>query len=664
MNKLCKKVLLVITSLLAGLMLMTGSAFAAWESGEIILARELSIGEIVTVQIASGTNKDAMVVKEGECPRLVLLENLGADTVYKETGGSESNRAYDISNLKTVIDSRTAGHANYIVNISAPFLHDIAQNEDQNLPALIDTRLTMAGGFWTRSPLSYSYLFYAHPYGVVASTYSQNYSGVRPAFNLKVGTCLKYSSTTGKFSVITSATERAIAFFKLNGFDTVISVPQGQTPAGFSVLPGYTGVFYKEFNGMFLFAGTQDYTTPTNIGSLNIDFPSEMSQATFARNSTKYKRNGSLVSANVPAYETGKFGNGVHIEEATTNLLTANQSSVETDIIGFDTDATGTPTLTRVTTENWTGSASLRIQTNTSGHGIRVSNGIQLAGQYTFTVWLKGTGNAILVIYDGVDVTASEGFFLTSNWTRYSVTRNCANGRIHGYVIQNGSGTMDCYADGMQLEAKAYATSWQIGGTARAADSLYYTLTSALPNEWFMSGVWIPEQDSTIGTNVDLVLNMLYFDETNRYGVGYTAFGDHFYFYKPGDGGRLDASAIVFSADDKIEYGAAQFTQSHGDLVAGMHLWYRINGGPVLHVSNTNTNTHTAPTKLYVGCYPYASYEANGTHDSIKLIDITATEENGTTINNAWAESFLTAASAPAADEATLLLCNFDNNLN
>ena len=57
-----------------------------------------------------------------------------------------------------------------------------------------------------------------------------------------------------------------------------------------------------------------------------------VADATFARNSVAYKSDGTQVAAGVPRFEAAVYNQGLRVEESTTtNLLTANQSSVETD---------------------------------------------------------------------------------------------------------------------------------------------------------------------------------------------------------------------------------------------------------------------------------------------------------------------------------------------
>lgn len=286
MKKILKKSIYVFISLVLCLVFVSSPVLAARSDGEIIFAKDLAVGEIVTVQIATGTNADAMVVNPEECPRLVLLINLGSDVIYRNNvpGGYDYTNyvTYDLSNLKNEINSRTSGHADYIFNISAPFLDDILKTSLNYIDSYnyklgpFDGRLGLGGSFWTRSS-GYNEKVMCCLTGymtnmVTAKPYSDiNGCGVRPAFNLKSDTILKYNSAIAKYTVTTAAEDLALAFFQANGFDSVIYVPQGQTPAGYTALTGYTGVFYKQINNRFLFVYVQEYTPPTSVGSLNIN---------------------------------------------------------------------------------------------------------------------------------------------------------------------------------------------------------------------------------------------------------------------------------------------------------------------------------------------------------------------------------------------------------
>lgn len=396
---------------------------------------------------------------------------------------------------------------------------------------------------------------------------------------------------------------------------------------------------------------------------------------TFTRASVAYKKDGTQVASGVPRYEAGKFGNGVHIEEATNNLLTANQSSVDTDTTGFAINGAGT-VISRDTTQHWNGNASLKVVTPANtGYGFMTSPYTTITGgqPYTASVYLKGSGIVALQIQERnsgtyLRTTVSTWITLTNEWQRLSVTATIGTdaNQTMIYVYQTTATINTFWADGLQIEQKAYATSWQIGGTPRVADSLYYTLPSALPSEWFISGVWVPDQGSAVDKILNSRLVMPYYDANNRFMLDYAPSTDTFILYKiyGGSSITLNSAVVSFSAGDTISFAVAQLTQAHGDLAAGMHMWCRINSGTVVHVSNIDVNLPTAPTKAYIGCHTPAGNLANGVIDAVKLVDIQAAAASGTTISEAWAESFLTATTAPTADPATILLANFDNTLD
>lgn len=250
-----------------------GEVYAARLNGEIIYARDLAIGEIVT------TNKgDAMVVGVGDTPRLVMLANFG-NSVY---GGTGSARAYDSSTLKGAINTAMAGHADYIFNISAPFLHDIAQGNGTDSSArgqLIDARLAQGGHFWTRTPYgSYTtYVWYVHSDGYVYSHVASHSSGVRPAFNLKSGTLLIWNSATQKYTVGgdsptgNTVLDQAITKYNMFGVDTVMYLPEGSVPAGYTLMYGDEKLYYKKVKNGFVIVLVEHYTAPTSIGDLIIN---------------------------------------------------------------------------------------------------------------------------------------------------------------------------------------------------------------------------------------------------------------------------------------------------------------------------------------------------------------------------------------------------------
>lgn len=185
-----------------------------------------------------------------------------------------------------------------------------------------------------------------------------------------------------------------------------------------------------------------------------------------------------------PRFEAGKFAGtkALRIEEGATNLLTANQSNVETDTTGFT--AVNGATISRDTSEQYEGAASLKIVTNTSASaGMFVSVTTSAQGTYTSRCRVKNTG-ADMNVWTRINysdatfddsthtVVASSGSFtdvviapLTSNGAK-----TVSSVQLH-VRRTTGTANVTCYVDALQLAAKAYATTWHVGGATRNAEA-------------------------------------------------------------------------------------------------------------------------------------------------------------------------------------------------
>jgi hypothetical protein len=222
--------------------------------------------------------------------------------------------------------------------------------------------------------------------------------------------------------------------------------------------------------------------------------------ALFSRASTAYKDDGSAVAAGEPRYETLGGRQGVMVEAGATNLLTVNQASVETDLAGIGKNI-GTETHARTTAEYWSGAACLQVQTTSNGsEGFFTSaTGCSPSQSYTASVWLKGAGTVLLRIVE-IDVglgivgsTFSALITLTAQWTRYTVSRTFGASGVYMRMMVTNSPpqTVTWYADGMQIEQKAYPTSWQLPGTARAAESLSFDPAPVVTPEAGALALWV-----------------------------------------------------------------------------------------------------------------------------------------------------------------------------
>jgi hypothetical protein len=426
--------------------------------------------------------------------------------------------------------------------------------------------------------------------------------------------------------------------------------------------------------------------------------------ATFARSGVKRKKDGTSVADGTPSYETGKFSNGIHIDESATNVMLQSQD------LGTTWTAVGTSVVSTNTTEAPDGTTTADTLTDNDASGLEyVSQAVTIANDSTwwttsvfikkdtdetrfpaFGLWLTGgtsevkitaqlntktgataarTSQGTVLIHTPVEI---DGYWRFSISAQNNSTGNTtatiylvpADGTVFGTSSNAATGSAIFWQ--VDLINKAYPVSPIVtttGTVSKNADSLYYTLGAAMPNEWFISGFWKPDQASTLSRTNNVVLATIQYDGNNEYIIRYAPSGDTFAFYKIHGGTAviLSSVAVTFAAGDVMAFAAAQLTQAYGDLAAGMHLWYRINSGSVVHVSNADTNLPTAPAKAYMGCYSITGYEANGVIDAVKLVDAKAELANGTTINNTWTEAFLTAVSAPTSTPATLLLAQFND---
>jgi hypothetical protein len=229
---------------------------------------------------------------------------------------------------------------------------------------------------------------------------------------------------------------------------------------------------------------------------------------TFARASVANLSNGVQVASGVARYDTARIVRGVLIEEGTTNLLTANQSSVETDTTGFTTNlgGAGTATMTRTTAKSWQGSASLKVDTSgsTINQGASVltngTAGTVYAGQ--MQVWVPVGVTVEVGLWDTVNSVNGGSFPLATiagnnAWQRVTIT--CIMGASNTTGLQlyarNANATaITFYIDGLQIEQKPYPTSWILGGTTRAAETLTIPTAGVFQKDnWAVDLTYIPD---------------------------------------------------------------------------------------------------------------------------------------------------------------------------
>lgn len=180
-----------------------------------------------------------------------------------------------------------------------------------------------------------------------------------------------------------------------------------------------------------------------------------------------------------------------------SNILTANQSNVETDTTGFT--AIGAATMTRTTNIYYQGIASLSVVTGAvSGDGAKVDGvAASAATQYTASAYIKGTsGDTVKMVLrdntNGTETTTTQ--VMNGLWQRVQVTHTMgavAVTDLEVHFTNNAATNITFYVDAIQVEANSYAGHWTVGGTSGVSNIL--TATTDMSN-FTTDGYWDFEQ--------------------------------------------------------------------------------------------------------------------------------------------------------------------------
>jgi len=172
-------------------------------------------------------------------------------------------------------------------------------------------------------------------------------------------------------------------------------------------------------------------------------------------------------------FDTGCFGQAVNVEEGTTNLI--SNPDFEVDTAGWDTWQTS---IERVTTEKWSGNASLKVTlTGTKGAAqTDIALSSPVAGTiYTGSFYVKGAPGkfvqVLLRLWGGASATSdlySPAITCDGTWQRIIFSRAIDYSdrtMITLAFFSDGNAVGDIYyVDGFQLEQKPYATPF-VNGT-------------------------------------------------------------------------------------------------------------------------------------------------------------------------------------------------------
>lgn len=215
--------------------------------------------------------------------------------------------------------------------------------------------------------------------------------------------------------------------------------------------------------------------------------------AAFSRASAAYLSSGEQVAAYNPRYEKGKYGKALMVEGGTTNIIP--NPSFETNLSEWT--AYGNHSGARITTDKYVGSACLKL---TSAGAGGISSGpesgyittipdIASGTQYTVSFYAKSISGNNVLHCELAEVNNPQEFELTTSWKRYIATFT-ATSQKDLYFWLNGAG--ECLIDGVQVEAKPYATSYT--DNTRSAESLSIPSNVLNPEEGTVE-CWIKAQD-------------------------------------------------------------------------------------------------------------------------------------------------------------------------
>ena len=319
---------------------------------------------------------------------------------------------------------------------------------------------------------------------------------------------------------------------------------------------------------------------------------------------------------------------GVMVEEGTTNLLSDNQASVETDLTGLAAWDAGT-TLSRDTVEHWHGSASLKVVTNGSVafQGFRTSSiDVTASLTYTASAWLKGAGNLRLAIEernssDNAIGNTIANFALPDDgqWHRYTVTKAFGATGVKARLIvitNNLAQALTFYADGMQIEQKSYATSWTLPSYPRVAEVM--TIPTAgifVKSNWTAELTFRPTSKQNV---VDNVLWSCYIDANNYYELTTTTAG-----YLQGKV-LSNGTAYTITGAAALAEGTDYSIMFSGN---GSVLRLCMNGAQIGSDMTYTEPVGTLPVNMYIGSKYNSSAQLNGIIDNFRIYNRTRTLE-------------------------------------
>jgi hypothetical protein len=486
-----------------------------------------------------------------------------------------------------------------------------------------------------------------------------------------------------------------------------------RSSAGDRVLFGWGNTLYK-------LAGTADSISKKEQAdwqagqSFNLDLtssPGDIKLAanipahTFSRSSEAYRKDGVTVAADSPRYEQGVFGNGIFIEEGTTNYI--NNPLFATDLSGWNQASyanwahTDQNLAVRQTTGGAVGSTFVQL-----GNGVDDGNGMAIASdiavstgwEYNLSYYMKVADIAskcivLIRVKDTAGTNISSSVTPFSGWVYsavfdalYTVVTNKETGKwerhVHYHyappnaakhqiaIMYYEGGDKHVSISAVQLENKTNASSFTVGW--RTEEALYYTIPE-LPPEFLASGILKPEWAHT-ATNISTYYPaMIGLKKDGSDDIYVLQFDTHWndgewkgrFFFRKKAGAteiHLFADPTPFNAGDTIRWAIAQLTTAYNDLPAGMHLWIKVNNGAVRHTTYPDIVTVSGVTKCHIGQVEGLNV-IDATVDNIFVENVAARNAVGQIVNSHGIEDILKSESAYSQNAATILHVSGDNTL-
>jgi hypothetical protein len=352
------------------------------------------------------------------------------------------------------------------------------------------------------------------------------------------------------------------------------------------------------------------------------------------------------------AWRPGQTGKGLMVEEGTTNLIT--NGGFETNITGWSKNA-GTEVFVHDTSVYRFGIASFKMTTvGTAGSGVYTSLGSLTAGvTYTLSFWHKGAlgANTIAQLNGaGFSYFALRTIPGAGDWGYYVSTFTPSNtgSCVLFFIVGNVVTTINL--DNIQIEAKAYATSWtpdtRVGETTALPKELFTPYNGTIEG-WFN----IPVAANTTRPQACRLFSALSASAATL--VGVMRFGtvtDRWALVM-----RETGAGTLYTADllDTSMTPGWHFISVRWEPIAGNTKAF-VDG--VLRATINYIPKEAAGLPVYIGCDNANTQQCGALFDSLRISDRARTDAEILAAYNSLAPF--------AWDESTTYLQQFDDNMN